>query len=114
MVIPYGLVVDGRAVSARSKDLRLGPANPDTPPPDSSRNFSGICPSGRTPRVVRYDHPIPLHAMNASSPAPATPYMLIFRNTGAENYRHLSASQQQELVGRWNAWFEGLVSQGKA
>ena len=42
------------------------------------------------------------------------PYMLIFRNTGAENYRHLSASQQQELVGRWNAWFGGLVAEGKA
>ncbi len=51
----------------------------------------------------------------SSSPAPAsTPFMLIFRNTGAETYRHLSASQQQELVGRWNAWFEGLVNQGKA
>ncbi len=49
------------------------------------------------------------------SPAPASrPYMLLFRNTGAENYRHLSAAQQQELVGRWNAWFEGLVAQGKA
>ena len=54
------------------------------------------------------------YAMN-SSPAPsATPFMLIFRNTGAENYRHLSAGQQQELVGRWNAWFETLVAQGKA
>ncbi|AOS45984.1 YCII-related domain protein [Lacunisphaera limnophila] len=48
-----------------------------------------------------------------SVPASAS-YMLIFRNTGAENYRHLSAAQQQELVGRWNAWFEGLLSQGKA
>lgn len=43
-----------------------------------------------------------------------SPYLLIFRNTGAENYRHLSATQQQELVGRWNGWFEGLVAQGKA
>lgn len=43
-----------------------------------------------------------------------SPYLLIFRNTGAENYRHLSSTQQQELVGRWNGWFEGLVAQGKA
>jgi hypothetical protein len=50
----------------------------------------------------------------SASPATSTPYLLIFRNTGAENYRHLSASQQQELVGRWNAWFESLVAQGKA
>ena len=52
--------------------------------------------------------------MSASPGSNATPYMLIFRNTGAENYRHLSASQQQALVGRWNAWFEGLLAQGKA
>ena len=44
----------------------------------------------------------------------STPYMLIFRNTGAETYRHLSAEQQQALVGRWNAWFENLVNTGKA
>ncbi len=50
-----------------------------------------------------------------ASPAPAsTPFILIFRNTGAENYRHLSAGQQQELVSRWNAWFETLVKEGKA
>lgn len=52
----------------------------------------------------------------STTPAPDSPapYMLLFRNTGADNYRHLSASQQQELVGRWNAWFGGLVAQGKA
>lgn len=41
-------------------------------------------------------------------------FMLIFRNTGPENYRHLSADQRQEVVTRWNDWFEGLVAQGKA
>jgi hypothetical protein len=46
--------------------------------------------------------------------AQSVPYLLIFRNTGAENYRHLTASQQRELMNRWNAWFEGLVAQGKA
>ena len=34
------------------------------------------------------------------------PYMLLFRNTGPE--------QRQQLVTHWNAWFEGLVDQGKA
>lgn len=42
------------------------------------------------------------------------PYMLLFRNTGPENHQHLSPEQRQQLVNHWNAWFEGLVSQGKA
>lgn len=42
------------------------------------------------------------------------PYMLLFRNTGPETHRHLSAEQRQELVIRWNNWFEGLVAEGKA
>ena len=48
---------------------------------------------------------------NASTPAP---YMLLFRNTGPENHQHLSPDQRQQLVTRWNAWFEALVEQGKA
>jgi len=40
--------------------------------------------------------------------------MLFFRNTGPENYHHLSPDQRQQVVTRWNDWFEGLVSQGKA
>jgi hypothetical protein len=43
-----------------------------------------------------------------------SPYMLLFRNTGPENHQHLSPEQRQQLVTQWNAWFEGLVSQGKA
>lgn len=42
------------------------------------------------------------------------PYMLLFRNTGPENHQHLSPEQRQQLVTRWNAWFEGLLRQGKA
>lgn len=42
------------------------------------------------------------------------PFLLLFRNTGPETHQHLSAEQRQQLVGRWNAWFEGLVQQGKA
>ncbi|MDB6128713.1 MAG: YCII-related domain protein [Verrucomicrobia bacterium] len=40
--------------------------------------------------------------------------MLLFRNTGPENHQHLSPDQRQQLVTKWNAWFEGLVEQGKA
>jgi len=47
------------------------------------------------------------------SPSPS-PYLLLFRNTGQDNYRKLSAEERQQLITRWNAWFEGLVAQGKA
>jgi hypothetical protein len=40
--------------------------------------------------------------------------MLLFRNTGPDIYSQLSAEQRQQLVARWNAWFDGLVTQGKA
>jgi hypothetical protein len=48
------------------------------------------------------------------TPPPASTYLLLFRNTGAENYRHLTPDQRQQLIGRWNEWFEGLVAVGKA
>ncbi len=40
--------------------------------------------------------------------------MLLFRNTGPENHQHLSPEQRQQLVVRWNAWFDELTAQGKA
>ena len=40
--------------------------------------------------------------------------MLLFRNTGPEIYSQLSPEQRQQLITRWNAWFDGLVAQGKA
>ena len=50
-----------------------------------------------------------------TNPTPAPiPFMLFFRNSGPENHAHLSPEQRQQLVTRWNAWFEGLVAQGKA
>jgi hypothetical protein len=47
------------------------------------------------------------------TPPPAS-HLLLFRNTGPENYQHLSPQQRQEVVTRWNAWFDGLVAEGKA
>ncbi len=41
-------------------------------------------------------------------------YLLLFRNTGPETHAHLSPEQRQQLVVRWNAWFEDLVAEGKA
>jgi hypothetical protein len=43
-----------------------------------------------------------------------SPYLLFFRNSGAENYQHLSPEQRQQLVVRWNQWYDGLAKQGKA
>src|SRR5882757_1316535 len=45
---------------------------------------------------------------------PPAPFMLFFRNSGPETHQHLTPEQRQQLVTRWNAWFEGLVAQGKA
>lgn len=50
--------------------------------------------------------------MNAHPPA--APYMLLFRNTGPEIFRPLSAAQRQNLISDWNAWFEALLADGRA
>jgi len=50
----------------------------------------------------------------ASSSHSVTPFMLLFRNTGPEVFASLSPDQRQQLINRWNAWFDGLVTRGKA
>lgn len=50
----------------------------------------------------------------ASTSPTAQPFLLFFRNTGPENFSHLGADQRQQLIGRWNAWFEDLLARGKA
>ncbi|PAW68801.1 MAG: hypothetical protein B9S34_01125 [Opitutia bacterium Tous-C1TDCM] len=52
--------------------------------------------------------------MNPPSPPPNPTYLLLFRNTGPETHRHLSAEERQQLMQRWNAWFEGLLATGEA
>lgn len=47
-------------------------------------------------------------------PATGVPYLLLFRNTGPEIFKDLSPSQRQELITRWNDWFESLTAEGKA
>ena len=44
----------------------------------------------------------------------SSPYLLLFRNTGPETHAHLTPDEQQDLIARWNAWYEGLRAQGKA
>lgn len=43
-----------------------------------------------------------------------TPYLLFFRNSGPETHQHLSPEQRQQLMTRWNAWYDELAAQGKA
>jgi len=52
--------------------------------------------------------------MSTQPNSPPSPYLLIFRNTGPENYRRLSPDQRQQVITDWNAWFEGLLAEGKA
>lgn len=40
--------------------------------------------------------------------------MLLFRNSGPETHAHLSADQRQQLMLRWNAWYDELAAEGKA
>ena len=43
-----------------------------------------------------------------------TPYILFFRNSGPETHAHLSAEERQQLVTRWNVWYDDLAAEGKA
>lgn len=60
------------------------------------------------------DIPEPLQSTRIMNNDRSTPYLLLFRNSGPETHRHLSPEQLQQLVTRWNAWYDGLVAQGKA
>ena len=55
-------------------------------------------------------------APTMSTPPAAAPsaFLLLFRNSGPETHAHLSPAERQKLVTDWNAWFEGLVAEGKA
>ena len=44
----------------------------------------------------------------------ATPFILFFRNSGPETHAHLSADERQQLMTRWNAWYDHLAADGKA
>jgi hypothetical protein len=54
---------------------------------------------------------MPAAPISSSEPSA---YLLLFRNTGPELYAHLSPAERQEIIRRFNEWFEGLVAQGKA
>jgi hypothetical protein len=52
--------------------------------------------------------------METNPSATPTAFMLFFRNSGPETHQHLSPEQRQQLMVRWNAWYDGLAAEGKA
>ena len=52
--------------------------------------------------------------METESAASPAPFLLFFRNSGPETHVHLSPEQRQQLVVRWNEWYDNLARQGKA
>lgn len=43
-------------------------------------------------------------------PSPASLFLFIFRDSTTNGYRALSPEQRQQLLLRWNAWFEQLLA----
>ncbi len=52
--------------------------------------------------------------METHPPSAVAPFLLFFRNSGPETHQHLSPEQRQQLVTRWNAWYDALAIAGKA
>lgn len=44
---------------------------------------------------------------------PLSPYLLIFRDASSTVYRDLSADERQQLMEKWNAWYDSLAAAGK-
>ncbi|MES2568950.1 MAG: YciI family protein [Verrucomicrobiota bacterium] len=43
----------------------------------------------------------------------ASPYLLIFRETAPENYEAMPVEEREELLQRWNHWYDGLAGEGR-
>ena len=39
--------------------------------------------------------------------------MLLFHDSSPDRYKNLSPEQTQQFLTKWNAWYDGLVAQGK-
>ena len=50
--------------------------------------------------------------MNSSSSNTAS-YLLIFRDSNPGVYKAMSPAERQQLLQRWNAWYDGLAAAGK-
>ena len=43
----------------------------------------------------------------------STPFLLLFRNGGADVHQDLSPEQRLQLTQQWNDWYNGLAAQNK-
>lgn len=43
----------------------------------------------------------------------SSPYLLLFRNAGADVHAHLTAEQRAAMTRQWNDWFEALAAKGQ-
>ncbi|HWA86164.1 MAG TPA: YciI family protein [Opitutus sp.] len=50
--------------------------------------------------------------MPPESAAPASSYMLLFRNGGPEAHAHLTPAERAALAAKWNTWVDSLKSRG--
>lgn len=44
---------------------------------------------------------------------PSTPYMLLFHDSMRSRYADMSPEQRQQLLQQWNAWYDGLIADGR-
>ena len=42
-----------------------------------------------------------------------SPFLLLFRNANPDDYRSMSAEQHQQVLMRWNDWYDRLMAEGK-
>lgn len=43
----------------------------------------------------------------------SSPYMLLFHDSSPSRYADMSPEQRQQMLQHWNAWYDGLVADGK-
>ena len=81
------------------------------------KDIAASCLPGQFPFVESCDGlllttaPTPMDTTPSSAPSA---FMLLFRNSGPETHQHLSPAQRQQLMTRWNAWYDDLAAQSKA
>ena len=46
-------------------------------------------------------------------PTQPSAFLLLFRNASPETYKALSPEQNQQVLERWNSWYDDLASAGK-
>jgi hypothetical protein len=42
-----------------------------------------------------------------------SPYMLLFHDSMRSRYADMSPEQRQQLLQQWNAWYDGLIADGR-